>query len=320
MNKNVSTERGARDDDPAVIVEHISRSFGDVHALRDVSFTVRRGEVFGLLGPNGAGKTTLVEILEGNGTPDSGTARVLGVNPKTADATFRDRMGVAPQMASFELYLTVREHVAAYAGFYRRALPVDELIELVGLTAKSSALVGRLSGGQLRRLDLALALVGDPDVIFLDEPTTGFDVEARDHAWAVVEALRAAGKTIFLTTHNMAEAQRLTDRVAILFRGQIAAIGAPDTLLPDAAASRISFRAKAPRLEELPVSLQHAARYDRGEIVITHDDTTLALYELTGWARDTGIDLPALEVARPALEDLYLTIVQDSAAAVSGTN
>jgi ABC-2 type transport system ATP-binding protein len=312
MDTRTDAQSRRQDGSTAITVERVSRSFGDVHALREVSFTVGRGQVFGLLGPNGAGKTTLVEILEGNGAPDSGIARVLGADPKTAGAAFRDRMGVAPQMASFELYLTVREHVAAFAGYYRRALPVDEL---VGLTAKSSALVGRLSGGQMRRLDLALALVGDPDVIFLDEPTTGFDVEARDHAWGVIEALRAAGKTIFLTTHNMAEAQRLTDRVAVLFRGEIAAIGAPADLLPDAAGSRISFRAGSLRPDDLPYSLQHAARFDRGEIVITHEDTPLALYELTGWARDTGVGLPALEVVRPDLEDLYLSIVNESAAA-----
>lgn len=314
--KNVeleNTESGQRC--PAITVEEVSRSFGDVHALREVSFTVAKGEVFALLGPNGAGKTTLVEILEGNGDADHGTALVFGANPRIAGAAMRDRIGVVPQLASFELYLTVREHVAAFAGFYRRALPVDELIELVGLTSKSRALVGRLSGGQQRRLDLALALVGDPDVIFLDEPTTGFDVEARDHAWRLIEALRDQGKTIFLTTHNMVEAQRLADHIAVLFRGRVAALGTPGELLPDEAGSRISFRSFGISISDLPTSLLRAAREDHGKIVIAHENTTTALHQLTSWARERGLELSALEVSRPDLEDLYLSIVNDRARA-----
>ncbi|GAA1755855.1 MULTISPECIES: ABC transporter ATP-binding protein [Streptomonospora] len=292
----------------AITVAGVSKSFGPVRALRDVDFSVRRGEIFGLLGPNGAGKTTLVEILEGHGVPDRGSVRVLGLDPRKAGARLRDRLGIVPQQASFELYLTVREHLLAFGGYYRSSLPVDELIDLVGLGEKRRSLVGRLSGGQQRRLDLALALVGDPDVIFLDEPTTGFDVEARDRAWRVVEALRAAGKTIVLTTHNMDEAQKLVDRVAVLYDGSPAAIGTPAELLADQG-SRIGFRAGAITPADLPERLAGLARAEDGRIVLVAQDAAEALHELTGWARANDHTLPDLEVSRPDIEDLYLSIV-----------
>ncbi|KII00270.1 hypothetical protein LP52_02710 [Streptomonospora alba] len=289
-------------------VSGVSKSFGPVRALREVGFAVRRGEIFGLLGPNGAGKTTLLEILEGHGVPDQGSVRVLGMDPRKAGARLRDRLGIVPQQASFELYLTVREHILAFGGYYRSSLPVDELIDLVGLGEKRRSLVGRLSGGQQRRLDLALALVGDPDIIFLDEPTTGFDVQARDRAWSVVEALRDAGKTIVLTTHNMDEAQQLVDRVAVLYDGSLAAIGTPAELLADQA-SRIGFRADDTAPGDLPAPLADAARLEDGRIALVVEDAAEALHELTGWARANGRALPDLQVSRPDVEDLYLSIV-----------
>jgi ABC-2 type transport system ATP-binding protein len=280
-----------------------------VHALRGVDFTVEQGEVFGLLGPNGAGKTTLTEILEGHIKPTSGSVRVLGMVPDKAGRAVRDRLGIVPQKASFELYLTVREHLAAFAGYYSRSYPVDDLIDLVGLGPSSKIRVGRLSGGQQRRLDLALSLVGDPDMVFLDEPTTGLDIEARDRAWETVQALREAGKTVFLTTHNMVEAQRLCDRVAIMHSGQIAAIGTPGQLVPDEGRAVISFRAEDVDFASLPDELSETARISGGRITLNTDDVPRVLHRLTGWAIDKGLPLGDLEVQRIDLEELYLSIL-----------
>ncbi|MCC3765522.1 ABC transporter ATP-binding protein [Glycomyces sp. TRM65418] len=293
----------------SIIVQGLSKSFGPVQALADVDLTVQRGEVFGLLGPNGAGKTTLTEILEGHVKPTSGTVRVLDMDPIRANRTVRNRLGIVPQKGSFELYLTVREHVALFAGYYRQAFPVDDVIELVGLSSKSGARVGRLSGGQQRRLDLALALVGDPDIVFLDEPTTGLDIEARDRAWETVQAIRAMGKTVFLTTHNMTEAQRLCDRVAVLHSGRVAAIGAPSSLLPDERGATISFRGDEAEFKRLPADLAERARFKAGRISMDVDDARGPLHALTTWAVDSDVALADLEVRRPDLEELYLSIL-----------
>lgn len=293
-----------------ISLEGVSKTFGDTRALDDVSFEVRAGEVFGLLGPNGAGKTTLLEILEGHGVPDSGRATVLGVNPRVAGARLRDRLGIVPQVASFELYLTVREHLQAYGAYFSRNYPVDDLIELVGLQEKAKGLVGRLSGGQQRRLDLALALIGDPDIVFLDEPTTGFDVEARDQAWHVIDSLRNTGKTIILTTHNMAEAQALVDRVGVIHRGRMAAVGTPDQLLADDRA-RITFSASEVDPASLPGDLSQAVRIESGEIVLIRTDSLGTLRALMDWADATGMPLRDLRVERPTLEDLYVAILRE---------
>lgn len=293
-----------------ISLEGVTKTFGDTRALDDVSFEVRTGEVFGLLGPNGAGKTTLLEILEGHGVPDSGSAAVLGVNPRVAGAQLRDRLGIVPQVASFELYLTVREHLQAYGSYFSRNYPVDDLIELVGLQEKTKGLVGRLSGGQQRRLDLALALIGDPDIVFLDEPTTGFDVEARDQAWHVIDSLRNTGKTIILTTHNMAEAQALVDRVGVIHQGRMAAVGTPDELLSDDRA-RITFAAAGVDPASLPGDLSQAVRIESGEIVLIRSDSLGTLRTLMDWADATGTPLRDLRVQRPTLEDLYVAILRE---------
>jgi ABC-2 type transport system ATP-binding protein len=294
----------------AVSVDGVSKSFGETRALVDVSFSVSRGEVFGLLGPNGAGKTTLLEILEGHGVPDSGAVSVLGMTPRTAGPRLRDRLGVVPQTASFEMYLTVREHLRAFGNYYARNYPVDALIDLVGLNEKAGTLVGRLSGGQQRRLDLALALVGDPDVVFLDEPTTGFDVDARDQAWEVVAQLRDAGKTVILSTHNMAEAQALADRVAVIDRGEVAATGAPAELLGDDRA-RVSFRGDESLLSTLPDDLAKGARVSCGEVVLLRRDGVATVRAVLAWSDRTGVPLAGLRVERPSLEDLYVAVLAD---------
>jgi ABC-2 type transport system ATP-binding protein len=300
--------------DNVIEVTDLTKNYAEVAALHGVSFTIARGEIFGLLGPNGAGKTTLLEILEGHREATGGTARVLGMNPRGAGADLRDRIGVVPQNASFELQLTTREHLSLFAGYYRRHLPVDTVLELVGLTAKAGARVGRLSGGQQRRLDLALAIIGDPDVVFLDEPTTGFDVVARDRAWALITAMRDAGKTVILTTHNMAEAQRLSDRVAVIFDGRIVALGDPGRLLAAEQAGTISTRLAGDLVDRLPRGLlAHVRRVD-GRVEISVEDTRAALHDLTGWAIEAKQPLPELEVRRPSLEEMYLDLLAEHGA------
>jgi ABC-2 type transport system ATP-binding protein len=294
-------------------VTNLTKDYGEVHALRGVSFTVEQGEIFGLLGPNGAGKTTFLEIAEGHRAATGGSVSVFGLDPRRAGAQVRERIGIVPQNAHFEFQLTAREHLALFAGYYRKALPVDDLLALVGLSDKAGTRVGRLSGGQQRRFDMALALVGDPEIIFLDEPTTGFDVEARDSAWDLIVHLRRAGKSVVLTTHNKVEAQRLSDRVAVLFDGKIVALGDPAQLLADEKAATITFRAGPLRLADLPVTLSAFAREVAGELVISADDSRQAMYDLTTWAVEQDVPLPGLEVRRPTLEELYLDLLTPAA-------
>jgi ABC-2 type transport system ATP-binding protein len=277
----------------AIGVAGLRKSYGSREVLHGISFEVRTGEVFALLGPNGAGKTTTVEILEGYRQRDAGDVRVLGEDPGRAGSDFRARIGIVLQSSAVYHLLTVGEIVELFAGYYPSPRSPAEVVELVGLAGKRDERVRTLSGGQLRRLDLALALVGDPELIFLDEPTTGFDPAARRQAWETIRDLRSLGKSILLTTHYMEEAQRLADRVAILAGGQIVGTGSPRDLLAGHAAVEIRFRRNG------------------DEVVIDTEEPTRVLHELTGQALADGVELEGLEVHRRTLEDVYLELTRE---------
>jgi ABC-2 type transport system ATP-binding protein len=279
----------------AIEVSGLKKSYGPREVLHGVSFRVEPGEVFALLGPNGAGKTTTVEILEGYRERDQGSVQVLGTDPARAGSEFREHIGIVLQSSAVYPLLSAREILELFAGYYESARDVGEVIELVGLGEKSEARVRTLSGGQLRRLDLALALIGDPELIFLDEPTTGFDPAARRQAWETIRDLRALGKSILLTTHYMEEAQTLADRLAILRDGRIVATGSPRELLSGAAGVEIRYRR------------------DGEEVVIATDEPTRVLHELTGQALAEGFELEGIEVRRRSLEDLYLELTREEA-------
>ncbi|HXR55055.1 MAG TPA: ABC transporter ATP-binding protein [Acidimicrobiales bacterium] len=277
--------------------------------MAGVDLDIRRGEIFALLGPNGAGKTTTVEILEGYRRRDAGEVTVLGRDPGRDRADLKARMGIVLQSTGVEPYLTVRETLTMYAGFYPHPRPVDEVVELVGLTEKRDERVVRLSGGQQRRLDMAIALAGDPELLFLDEPTTGFDPSARHEAWGVIKNLASLGKTVVLTTHYMDEAQYLADRAAVIASGQIVAEGPPATLgLRDRATVRLRYR--LPVGVSSPPGLGGPPGSD-GFVEVSVDDPVVALHQLTGWAIDHGQSLDGLEVLRPSLEDVYLSLTRD---------
>jgi ABC-2 type transport system ATP-binding protein len=295
----------------AVEVQDLRKSYGSLEALRGVSFTVAEGEVFALLGPNGAGKTTTVEILEGFRRRDGGRASVLGFDPASGDRRLKQQMGIVLQTSGVDQYLTVAETVEMFRGYYPQPRPLDEVIELVGLTDKRDSRVTKLSGGQRRRLDVAIALAGDPRVLFLDEPTTGFDPGARRNAWEVIKGLSQLGKTIFLTSHSMDEVQFLADRVVIISAGKIVAEGAPDTLAGrEKAAALIRFR--APSQATLPAALSAGLKTDGEFVELQTDDPTRTLYELTSWAVQQNLPLEGLEVTRPSLEDVYLQITEQT--------
>ncbi len=279
----------------AIEVSGLKKSYGAREVLHGVGFRVEAGEVFALLGPNGAGKTTTVEILEGYRDRDEGTVQVLGTDPARSGSDFRERIGIVLQSSAVYPLLSVREILELFAGYYERARDVGEVIELVGLGEKRDTRVRTLSGGQLRRLDLALALVGDPELIFLDEPTTGFDPAARRQAWETIRDLRALGRSILLTTHYMEEAQTLADRLAILRDGRIVATGSPRELLSGAAGVEIRYRRNGE------------------ELVIATDEPTRVLHELTGQALAEGLELEGIEVRRRSLEDLYLELTREEA-------
>jgi ABC-2 type transport system ATP-binding protein len=274
----------------AITVRGLRKAYKGVEAVRGIDFDVAAGEVFGLLGPNGAGKTTTVEILEGYRSRDAGEVGVLGFDPGSSPRGLRERIGVVLQHSELWPMLTVREVHRVFAGYYRAPLDVDEVIELVGLAAKRDARVKTLSGGQKRRLDLGIALVGDPELVFLDEPTTGFDPAARRAAWEMIRSLRSLGKTVLLTTHYLDEAQQLADRVAVLRAGEIVRIGTPDELT---ATGRAEIR----------------FRRDGQQHVLETDEPTRTLHELTGEALAAGVELEELEVRRATLEDVYLELV-----------
>ena len=279
----------------AIEVRDLRKAYGAHEALRGVSFDVDEGAVFALLGPNGAGKTTTVEILEGYRARDGGEARVLGEDPSRAGRGFRERIGIVLQSSAVYPTLSVSELLDLFAGYYESPREPDEIVRLVGLDEKRAARVRTLSGGQLRRLDLGLALVGDPELVFLDEPTTGFDPAARRQAWETIRGLRRLGKTILLTTHYMEEAQRLADRVAILREGRIVASGTPDELLGGNGAVEIRFQRD-------------------GELVVLEtDEPTRVLNELTSEALAAGVELDGLEVRRQSLEDVYLELTAEEA-------
>jgi ABC-2 type transport system ATP-binding protein len=277
----------------AIAVRNLRKSYRSLEAVRGIDFHVERGEVFGLLGPNGAGKTTTVEILEGYRKRDGGEVEVLGSDPAGAGGDWRERIGIVLQSSAMYQTLTVDEMLRLFAGYYREPRPVGEVAELVGLNEKLDERVRRLSGGQRRRLDLGLALIGDPELIFLDEPTTGFDPRARRQAWETIRSLRGLGKTILLTTHYLDEAEQLADRVAVLAQGQIVASGTPAELTGAVAATEIRYRENG------------------REVVLETDEPTRVLNELTGRALAESRELEGLEVRRPSLEEVYLSLTEE---------
>src|ERR1035437_8110039 len=298
--------RPSYDESAIIDVRGLTKSYGQVQAVRGVDLRIGRGEVFAMLGPNGAGKTSTVEILEGYRQRDGGEVRVLGLDPGRQGRLLKQQIGIVQQSTGVDQYLTVSETIAMCSGYYPHPRPVDEVIELVGLVAKRTTRVVKLSGGQQRRLDVAIALAGDPEVLFLDEPTTGFDPSARHEAWDVVKSLAALGKTVLLTTHYMDEAQHLADRVAVISEGQIVAEGAPATLAGrDSARATVSFA-----LPEgvMPPSDLGANRRTDGSVEVAPEDLTGALHRLTGWALEQSLSLDSLRVLRPSLEDVYLQL------------
>ena len=302
---------GATFDTSAVIqVSGLSKSYGDVRAVAGIDLRIARGEVFAMLGPNGAGKTTTVEILEGYRRRDSGEVTVLGLDPGKQRGLLKAQIGIVLQSTGIDRYLTVAETIAMYSGYYPHPRPVDDVIDVVGLASKRNTRVLKLSGGQQRRLDVAIALAGDPELLFLDEPTTGFDPSARHEAWDVVKNLAALGKTVLLTTHYMDEAQHLADRVAVIADGQIVAEGAPATLGGrDATRARVSYH--LPDGATPPPDLGGPPSPE-GFVEFAPEDLTLGLHRLTGWALENSVSLRTLQLLRPSLEDVYLQLTSSA--------
>jgi ABC-2 type transport system ATP-binding protein len=294
----------------AIAVTNLRKRYGELEAVRGIDFEVAEGECFALLGPNGAGKTTTVEILEGYRDRDAGGVEVLGLDPQRGGRDLRERVGIVLQSSGHFRELTVREVLDLFGGYYPAPRDSREVIDLVGLAEKAGTRIKTLSGGQQRRLDLALGLVGDPDLLFLDEPTTGFDPSARRRSWELIESLRDLGKTILLTTHYMDEAQNLADRVAILHAGRVVAAGTPDSLGGrDEGEAVIAFRLPAgTAVADLPDGLGGRAAPHEDRVRLRTTEPTRALHVLTAWALARGEELDALTVTRPSLEDVYLQL------------
>ncbi len=290
----------------------LRKRYGAVEAVRGIDLRIERGEVFALLGPNGAGKTTTVEILEGHRPRSAGDVRVLGFDPGQSATAFRERTGIVLQRTGLEPYLTVAETIEMFRGYYPRPLPLEDILAIVGLEEQRDQRVRRLSGGQQRRLDVAVGLAGDPELLFLDEPTTGFDPSARRGAWTMIRSLRDLGKTVLLTTHYLDEAEALADRVAIMVRGEIVKEGAPAALVASGADAVIRFR--APPRAPLPEGLDFREDGD-GRVAARSADPTRDLNALTGWALAEGIALADLTVTRISLEDVFLQLTDEEAPA-----
>src|SRR5438445_4823955 len=291
--------------DLAVEVRGLRKTYGALEAVRGIDLEVPQGAIYALIGPNGAGKTTTLEILEGHRRPTAGEARVLGHDPARNETAFKQRIGIVLQSTSIPFYLRVEEAVAMFGGYYPHPRSVDEVLSLVDLLPQRRSLVRRLSGGQLRRLDVAVGLAGDPDLLFLDEPTTGFDPAARRGAWTMIQGLKSLGKTVLLTTHYIDEAEHLADRVAIIAAGQIVAEGTPDELRSRYTDTVISFRAGTVPLGLLP---ELGAAVEAGRVFIRSASPTEALYQLTSWARQANVELEDLRAAPLSLEDVYLRL------------
>lgn len=315
MVRNVATEptqSPVDGSDAAVLVRGLVKSYGGDIAVDGIDFDIHKGEIFAMLGPNGAGKTTTVEILEGFRSRDRGFVRVLDYDPALQRTQLKSRIGIVLQSTGVEPYLTVDETVTMFASFYPHPRRAAEVIDLVGLTSKRAERVNRLSGGQQRRLDMAVALVGDPDLLFLDEPTTGFDPSARREAWETIKNLASLGKTVVLTTHFMDEAQYLADRVVVISKGRIVAEGAPATLgYRDRAEARVRFR--IPANVRPPDGFEGALGPD-GFFNATLEDPVPDLYRLLSWAINQHVDLDGLEATRPSLEDIYLSLTSPASA------
>jgi ABC-2 type transport system ATP-binding protein len=309
---------GAADRPDVISVRGLRMSYGHYEAVRGIDLDVPRGEVFAFLGPNGAGKTTTVEILEGFRQRTGGEVRVLGSDPARAGSAWRARVGVVLQESAPEAWLTVRECLSMYAGYYPAPLPVGRVLDLVGLTAKAGDRCDRLSGGQLRRLDMGLALIGDPELVFLDEPTTGFDPSARRAAWDVIAGLRDLGKTIFLTTHYMDEAEALADQIVILAAGKVVAAGTPATIGGRAtSATTVSFTlpdglTPADLPADLPARPAAVSAGHGGQVEILHEHPVPLLHALSTWALERGYPLADISVHRPTLEEIYLRLTQET--------
>jgi ABC-2 type transport system ATP-binding protein len=299
----------------AIEVEHLVKRFGSFTAVEDVSFDVPAGQVAAVLGPNGAGKITTIEVLEGFLAPSDGTVRVLGADPRQggrAGRAWRARIGLVLQSTSLDMQLTVAEAVSLYAGLFPRPMAPAQVIQIIDLASDAGTRIGALSGGQRRRVDLGLGIIGRPEVLFLDEPTTGLDPEARRELWAVIQTLVAAGTTVLLTTHYIEEAQRLADRVIVLADGRVVADATPDQLRARGGAPVIRYRLPPGiRADDLPAALAHHVDPGRGELSLPSADVTADLDALVGWARRSRADLTGLEVTPPSLEDAYIALTTD---------
>jgi len=296
---------------PAVSVSHLAKSYGDVDAVKDVTFEVEKGEVFALLGPNGAGKTTTIEILEGFRDRSGGAVQTLGVDPsnRTTQRWLRTRIGVVLQELAVEPFYSVRQVLTRNAGYYPSPRPVDEVIELIGLKEKADQRVKKLSGGQQRRLDVGLGIIGNPELLFLDEPTTGLDPSGRRASWDLIRQLAASGTTVLLTTHYMDEVEALADKVAVLFKAEIVASGTP-TSIGGRDSGTVTIQFSLPEgvsVSDVPVP---APELEDGIVRTSTDDELKVLHELTGWAIDHGYVLPGLAVTRVSLEDIYLSLTR----------